>query len=111
MSDREHKVWHTPASKRELEEIDSCHLCQLIPELAEHCRAVEYCHRQTNMFEGVDSCMNEDIYTYDETIEKINDLLLVFGTSMYHDMQEGSKILRSEKHYMKPEVSGNDRSD
>lgn len=49
MDDRKHKVWHTPASKRELEEIDNCRLCQILPELADTCYATRYCHRQLKM--------------------------------------------------------------
>lgn len=44
------KVWHAgKASKEELDEIDSCTLCKIMPQLQETCYAREYCHRQTQM--------------------------------------------------------------
>lgn len=45
-----HKVWKAgKAPKEELEEIDSCRLCEIMPELEKTCYATEYCHRQIKM--------------------------------------------------------------
>lgn len=46
----EHKVWRAGrARKEELDEIDECRLCEIMPELAGTCYATEYCHRQLKM--------------------------------------------------------------
>ena len=47
---KEHKVWHTgKVPQEELDEIDSCELCRIIPELEKTCYATKYCHRQLRM--------------------------------------------------------------
>ena len=44
------KVWHAgKAPQDELEEIDRCKLCEIMPELEQTCYATEYCHRQIKM--------------------------------------------------------------
>ena len=44
------KVWHVgKAPQDELEEIDRCKLCEIMPELEQTCYATEYCHRQIKM--------------------------------------------------------------
>ena len=45
------KVWKTSrrANQEELDEIDRCQLCKIMPELEKTCYATEYCHRQTKM--------------------------------------------------------------
>lgn len=48
------KVWHAGrAPQEELDAIDRCNDCErykdLFPNLAETCRAREYCHRQMKM--------------------------------------------------------------
>lgn len=44
------KVWHAGrASQRELDEIDRCGLCRILPELEQKCWAAAYCHRQMRM--------------------------------------------------------------
>lgn len=44
------KVWHAGrASQAELDEIDRCRLCEIVPEFEHVCRAVKYCHRQLKM--------------------------------------------------------------
>lgn len=49
MDDR-HKAWKAGrARQEELDEIDQCKLCEIIPELAQTCYATEYCHRQIQM--------------------------------------------------------------
>ena len=41
------KVWHAgKARQEELDEIDNCKLCEIMPELRKTCYAREYCHRQ-----------------------------------------------------------------
>ena len=46
----ENKVWHAgKARQEELDEIDQCQLCRIMPELAKTCYATEYCHRQLKM--------------------------------------------------------------
>ena len=48
--EKNNKVWHAGhPSKEELDEIDSCRLCEIIPELEKTCYATEYCHRQMQM--------------------------------------------------------------
>ena len=37
------------ARKEELDEIDSCRLCEIMPELEKTCYATAYCHRQMKM--------------------------------------------------------------
>jgi len=44
------KVWHAGKMPQdELDEIDRCNLCQIMPELANTCYATKYCHRQIKM--------------------------------------------------------------
>ena len=44
------KVWHAgKARQEELDEIDQCRLCAIMPELEKTCYATEYCHRQIIM--------------------------------------------------------------
>ena len=48
--EQEHKIWYAgKASREELDEIDQCRLCEIMPELANTCYATEYCHRQIRM--------------------------------------------------------------
>lgn len=48
--DNDHKVWNAgKARQEELDEIDQCKLCKIIPELEKTCYATEYCHRQIKM--------------------------------------------------------------
>lgn len=50
MKDSKNKVWKAgKASQEELDEIDSCRLCEIMPELEHTCYATEYCHRQIKM--------------------------------------------------------------
>lgn len=50
MESNENKVWHAgKARQEELEEIDRCRLCQIMPELEKTCYATAYCHRQLKM--------------------------------------------------------------
>ena len=52
MRQERNKVWHAgKAPREELEEIDRCRLCEIMPELAETCYATKYCHRQIKMDE------------------------------------------------------------
>ena len=45
--DDKRKVWHAgKAPQNELDEIDRCRLCEIIPELEKTCYATAYCHRQ-----------------------------------------------------------------
>lgn len=37
------------ARQEELDEIDSCDLCRIMPELEKTCYATAYCHRQMKM--------------------------------------------------------------
>ena len=54
------KVWSIGrASQEELDEIDNCNLCKLIPRLAETCYATRYCHRQMRM-EEIDGQIRKD---------------------------------------------------
>ena len=49
MKDR-NKVWYAGrASQEELDEIDRCGLCRILPELEQKCWAAAYCHRQMKM--------------------------------------------------------------
>ena len=49
MSER-NKSWHAgKAHKEELDRIDKCDLCKIIPELENVCYAAKYCHRQMRM--------------------------------------------------------------
>lgn len=42
------KVWQAgKASQEELDEIDQCRLCEIMPELEKTCYATKYCHRQS----------------------------------------------------------------
>ena len=44
------KVYHAgKASQEELDEIDQCRLCEIMPELEKTCYATAYCHRQMRM--------------------------------------------------------------
>ena len=44
------KVWHAgKARQEELDDIDQCRLCEIMPELEQTCYATEYCHRQLKM--------------------------------------------------------------
>ena len=50
----EAKIWHAGrARQEELDDIDSCNLCELLkdvmPDLPETCYATKYCHRQMKM--------------------------------------------------------------
>ena len=48
--EEKNKIWHAGrASKEELEEIDNCRLCSIMPELEITCYATKYCHRQIKM--------------------------------------------------------------
>lgn len=44
----EKKVWKLSrkAPQEELDEIDQCRLCEIMPELENTCYATKYCHRQ-----------------------------------------------------------------
>lgn len=45
-----HKVWRAgKATQDELEEVDQCNLCSIIPGLERTCYATNRCHRQTTM--------------------------------------------------------------
>ena len=49
MPDRE-KVWTAgKAPQEELDEIDQCRLCEILPDLENTCYATRYCHRQMKM--------------------------------------------------------------
>ena len=52
----DNKVWRAGKARREeLEDIDSCKLCEIMPELEKTCYATAYCHRQIAMqLMGVD---------------------------------------------------------
>ena len=52
----ENKVWKAgKLPQEELDEIDKCQLCKIMPELANTCYATKYCHRQIRMeLEGTD---------------------------------------------------------
>ena len=44
------KTWTAGKARREeLDEIDSCRLCEIMPELEKTCYATRYCHRQLTM--------------------------------------------------------------
>lgn len=44
------KVWQAgKARQEELDAIDRCRLCEIIPELEKTCYATKYCHRQMKM--------------------------------------------------------------
>ena len=44
------KVYHAgKARQEELDEIDQCRLCEIMPELENTCYATKYCHRQSKM--------------------------------------------------------------
>ena len=44
------KVYHAgKARQEELDEIDQCRLCEIMPELEKTCYATAYCHRQMKM--------------------------------------------------------------
>ena len=44
------KVWTAGiASQEELDEINRCKLCEIMPELEQKCYATQYCHRQIKM--------------------------------------------------------------
>ena len=46
----ERKVWHAGKESRgELDKIDQCKLCKILPELEKTCYATKYCHRQLTM--------------------------------------------------------------
>ena len=46
----DHKVWKAgKARQEELDEIDQCRLCEIMPELEKTCYATAYCHRQMQM--------------------------------------------------------------
>ena len=46
----ENKTWYAgKARQEELDEIDNCRLCEIVPELEETCYATRYCHRQMKM--------------------------------------------------------------
>lgn len=46
----EKKVWYAGrAPQEELDEIDSCRLCEIMPQLEKTCYATAYCHRQMRM--------------------------------------------------------------
>jgi hypothetical protein len=46
----DHKVWKAgKARPEELDEIDQCRLCEIMPELEHTCYATAYCHRQIQM--------------------------------------------------------------
>lgn len=48
--DKKNKVWIAgKVPQEELDEIDSCRLCEILPELENTCYATEYCHRQLKM--------------------------------------------------------------
>lgn len=50
MADKEHKVFHCgKARQEELDDIDNCRLCEIMPELEKTCYATAYCHRQMQM--------------------------------------------------------------
>ena len=44
------KTWKAgKAPQEELDDIDSCRLCEIMPELEKTCYATRYCHRQLTM--------------------------------------------------------------
>lgn len=44
------KIWKAgKARQEELDDIDSCRLCEIMPELEKTCYATRYCHRQLTM--------------------------------------------------------------
>ena len=44
------KVWYAGrASQEELDEIDRCRLCEIMPHLEKTCYATAYCHRQISI--------------------------------------------------------------
>ena len=46
----DHKVWRAgKAPQEELDDIDQCNLCHIMPELEKTCYATKYCHRQMRM--------------------------------------------------------------
>lgn len=50
MADNEHKIFRCgKARQEELDDIDNCRLCEIMPELSDTCYATEYCHRQMRM--------------------------------------------------------------
>jgi len=46
--EEKNKVWKLDrkAPQEELDEIDQCRLCEIMPELENTCYATKYCHRQ-----------------------------------------------------------------
>jgi hypothetical protein len=50
MEMRDKKIYDAGrASQEELDEIDSCRLCEIMPQLEQTCYATKYCHRQMKM--------------------------------------------------------------
>ena len=50
MEMRDKKIYDAwQASQEELDEIDSCRLCEIMPQLEQTCYATKYCHRQMKM--------------------------------------------------------------
>lgn len=48
--DNKHKVWSAgKAPQEELDDIDRCRLCEIMPDLEHTCYATKYCHRQMKM--------------------------------------------------------------
>lgn len=46
----DHKIYYAgKATQEELDEIDNCDLCRIMPELEKTCYATAYCHRQMKM--------------------------------------------------------------
>lgn len=46
----DHKIYYAgKARQEELDEIDSCDMCRIMPELEKTCYATAYCHRQMKM--------------------------------------------------------------
>lgn len=48
--DKKKKEWTCgKARQEELDSIDQCNLCRIMPELEKTCWATKYCHRQMKM--------------------------------------------------------------
>ena len=43
--------WTRRASQKELDDVDNCKLCEIMPELEKTCYATRYCHRQMRIEE------------------------------------------------------------
>ena len=73
----DNKVFHCGrARQEELDEIDQCKLCKIMPELEKTCYATKYCHRQMKMeIEGTEGRHDRETQAEADSTAGASDIL------------------------------------